>query len=419
MNVLIYNCHRAKRNERINDDTGRFFNWISPMRQVHRFYLTEFLKTQRYFIPVMILFLQFNKLNYTEIFFLYAVKSAVILIMEIPSGVMADRMGKKFILILSRSFLLPSYLLFYLGDGFIPFLFAMVFLGMNEAFKSGTHKAYIYDFIKQRKPGVTTTEVFGKGKFWGRIGEAAASLAGGFIAVRYGYHTVFLYALAPVILNMINAWSYESIEEEITAGRAAFSGMLKHVKVSVNEIRDNGKVGKLILNSSLFVIIAETSEIYMQPYMAAVNIPLEWFGMIYTVIFILTAFGSRYAHLTEARISRSALTNLTGWAGIIPLFLLGLKLNTEFIIVLFFILFFIRHIRRPGITSEINDNITSRNRATILSAESFLKSVMSVILLPVIGLVTEAASIYTSLIILAVLMILNQILFGIPRSKEN
>ena len=65
------------------------------MRQVHRFYLTEFLKTQRYFIPVMILFLQFHHLSYTEIFVLYAVHSFVIFLLEIPSGVFADQFGKK------------------------------------------------------------------------------------------------------------------------------------------------------------------------------------------------------------------------------------------------------------------------------------------------------------------------------------
>ena len=64
------------------------------MNQTGKFYLTEFLKTQRYFIPVMILFLQLRSLNYTEIFILYAVESAVVFLMEIPSGILADRLGK-------------------------------------------------------------------------------------------------------------------------------------------------------------------------------------------------------------------------------------------------------------------------------------------------------------------------------------
>ena len=175
------------------------------MNQIYKFYLTEFLKTQRYFIPIMILFLQFSRLNYTEIFILYAIESAVVFLMEIPSGVMADRFGKKFILILSRSFLIPAYLLFYFADNFILFTAAMIFLGLNKAFKSGTHKAFIYDYLKQTRSDISPSEVFGKGKFWGRLGEASSSLIGGFIAVQFGYNEVFLFTLIPTVLNILNA----------------------------------------------------------------------------------------------------------------------------------------------------------------------------------------------------------------------
>ena len=388
------------------------------MNQIYKFYLTEFLKTQRYFIPVMILFLQFSKLNYTEIFILYAVESAIIFLMEIPSGILADRLGKRSILILARSFLIPAYLLFWLTGSFLSFLIAMVFLGLNKAFKSGTHKAFIYDFLKQTGSEISPSEVFGKGKFWGRIGEAISSLIGGFIAVKFGYHYVFLLALFPALLNTINALTYSGIREDHIATDHSGRGIKEHLRRALIEFRENPLVWKLILNSSLFMICAETIEIYFQPYMVNVDIPVAWFGTVYTIIFILTAFGSRYAYLLEKKFSMAKLTNLTGWAGFIPLLLLGLNINSRFITILFFFVFFLRHIRRPAITTEINDNISSENRATVLSFDSFTRSVIKMILLPLLGYITEISSMYTSILILAGLLLLSQLAFRIPEIKK-
>jgi len=384
------------------------------MNQIFRFYLTEFLKTQRYFIPVMILFLQVSNLSYTEIFILYAVESAIVFLMEIPSGILADRLGKKFTLILARVFLIPAYMLFWLTGSFLPFLAAMVFLGLNKAFKSGTHKAFIYDYLKQTGAAASPSEVFGKGKFWGRIGEAVSSLAGGFIAVKFGYNEVFLLALVPACLNVINAFTYVRIREDHISKKASGRSLRGHVGSAVKEFRDNPVVVKLIMNSAIFMICAESIEIYFQPYMVNANIPVIWFGIIYTAIFIATAFGSRYAFLLEKKFSRAELTNLTGWAGFFPLLLLGTGIKTGFFIFLFFILFFLRHIRRPAITTEINDNITSGNRATILSTDSFIRSVVKMVLLPVLGFITEISSMYTSLLVLAALMAASQLFFRIP-----
>ncbi len=389
------------------------------MNQIYKFYLTEFLKTQRYFIPVMILFLQFSRLNYTEIFILYAVESAVVFLMEIPSGILADRLGKKSILILARSFLIPAYILFWLTGSFLTFLIAMVFLGLNKAFKSGTHKAFIYDFLKQTDSKISPSEVFGKGKFWGRIGEAVSSLTGGFIAVKFGYNYVFLLALMPAVLNTFNAFTYIGIEEGHITNSSFSPGIKEHLKKALNEFSENPIVIKLILNSSLFMICAETIEIYFQPYMVNVEIPVSWFGIIYTLIFIVTAFGTRYAHLLEKKISRAALTNTTGWIGFIPLLLLGLNINSPFITILFFSIFFLRHIRRPAITTEINDNITSENRATILSTDSFIRSVIKMILLPILGYITEISSMYTSILILAGLILISQLFFRIPEKANH
>jgi len=383
------------------------------MKQIPKFYLTEFLKTQRFFIPVMILFLQFHKLTYTEIFILYAIQSFFVFLMEIPSGVFADQFGKKTALIVSRASVIPAYALFAFAESFWPFLVAMIFMAINKAFKSGTHKAYIFDYLKQYNLDTIPSEVFGKSKFWARLGEASASAAGGWIAAKLGFNMVFLFTLIPAVLNLINTLTYERLEEKhITFSLESHYG---HIRSALQEIKNQTIVFRLILNSAIFVSCIETAEKFFQPYMIQARIPTEWFGLIYMVIMAITAFGSRYAYLLEGKFSRTKIANVAGYMGAIPVVVLGLKFITMWGIFLFFIIFFLKTARRPAILTELNYHISSEKRATILSIDSLIRALLLFAFLPVAGYISDTFSIYTVLLIIGGLLILNQILFPIPR----
>ena len=72
------------------------------MNQVNKFYLSSFLKNQTYFTPIMIIFLQFYKLSYSQIFWVYTIAAIANILLEIPTGIFADLVGRKKTMILSR-----------------------------------------------------------------------------------------------------------------------------------------------------------------------------------------------------------------------------------------------------------------------------------------------------------------------------
>jgi MFS family permease len=394
-------------------------NKSGQMSQIHKFYLTEFLKTQRYFIPIMILFLQFHKLSYTEIFLLYAIQSFVEFLLEIPSGVFADLFGKKAALLISRASLIPAYALFALADNFWIFLLAMTFIAQDKAFKSGTHKAYIFDYMEQNPSKTTPSEVFGKNKFWARMGEALASVAGGFIAAKLGFPAVFVFALFPALINLVNALTYEKIEEKHRVTQFNLSVHFRHIGESLIEIKDSKIVRRLIINSAIFVSCMEASEKFFQPYMVEARIPIEWFGIVYMVILVITAFGSRYAYLFETKFRRTEIANFSGWVGIIPFVILGLKFVSIAGIFLFFLILFLKSARRPAMITELNTHISSGKRATILSTDSFFRALFLLAFLPIIGSLSDSFSIYTAILTIGVLLLLNQLFFHIPLSQKD
>ena len=389
------------------------------MKQITKIYLTEFLKTQRYYLPVIILFFQFHHLTYTEIFILYAARSMVIFLLEIPSGVIADQYGKKTALLISRAALIPAYALFALASDFGLFFAAMVMEAVNKAFKSGTHKAYIYDFLLQDETSVAPSEVYGKNKFWARMGEASAALAGGFIASGLGYSAVFWFALGPAALNLLNAFTYYEISEEKKEKLSwNIHGHIKHIQGALTEIKNNRNVQRLIINSAVFVGSLGAAVKFLQPYMKQADIPLEWFGIVYTAVMMLTAVSSRYVYLLEKRIKRSLIANAAGWAAVAPILLLGLRKAYLSGILFFILLYIFKHARRPAMITELNEYISAGKRATILSADSIIRSLFQLVFLPAVGFVSDSFSIYTALLMISAVLILNQFFFSIPSAEE-
>lgn len=394
------------------------------MDQIKKFYLTEFLKTQNYFIPIMILFLQFNKLNYTQIFILYSIQSAIIFLLEIPSGVIADQFGKKPALLVSRLSLIPAYLIFSFTSGFSWFLIAMIFLAVNKAFKSGTHKAYIYNYLKQTGSHITPTEVFGKSKFWARIGESIASVSGGYIAVKFGFESVFLAALIPAFLNILNTITYSKIDEKNTVNAFRWNEHFKHISVSFREIRSNSNTVKIILNSAVFMFCIEASEKFLQPYMVSAGIKIKYFGFIYMVFMLFAAFGSRYAFIVERYFKRSLIINRLGLFAVIPFLLIGLGIVEKWGVLFFLVIFLLKNLRRPILTTELNMNISSSSRATILSITALSKSLFLMLFLPVIGYISDKLSFTAVFIVLGMILLINRFVLkinpdGINKTKKS
>ncbi|MEJ2252114.1 MAG: MFS transporter [Candidatus Lokiarchaeota archaeon] len=121
------------------------------MRQVTKFYLTSFLKNQTYFTPILILFLQAATLNYLEIFWVFTIGSITSLIIEIPTGIIADLFGKRRSIIISKFGIFISFFVYGLSSTFWMFVLAQVLYQLGNSFRSGTETAYTYDFLLQNK----------------------------------------------------------------------------------------------------------------------------------------------------------------------------------------------------------------------------------------------------------------------------
>ena len=112
-----------------------------------RFCLYGFLKNQRYFEAFFLLIFIQKNLSFTLIGLLIGFREIGINILEIPSGAVADVLGRRKSMIVSFFAYIFSFLLFGISHTVWILFVAMFFYSVGEAFRTGTHKAIIFNWL--------------------------------------------------------------------------------------------------------------------------------------------------------------------------------------------------------------------------------------------------------------------------------
>lgn len=155
----------------------RYFKVLWPL------YVSEFFRSLVFIAPIWILFFQSRGLNLEQIGFVATGTYLGSFLFEYPSGVFADRLGRKnsiFVSIILSTLALFVELNSYSTYGFF---IAAFFGGMSWAFASGAREAFIYDKLKEHKLQRFNSEVTGTFATVFSMGILISSLFGSIIFV--------------------------------------------------------------------------------------------------------------------------------------------------------------------------------------------------------------------------------------------
>ncbi|CAN5854567.1 hypothetical protein BH11VER1_BH11VER1_19190 [soil metagenome] len=140
----------------------------------------------RFYYPVYaILFLDFG-LNMTQFAALNLAWALSIVILEVPSGAMADLLGRRRLVVIAAALMVVEMAIFAsmpVGGPWVfwVFLFNRVISGAAEAFASGADEALAYDSIEADKRTTVWPLVMGKLSRWMALGFIFISLVGAFV----------------------------------------------------------------------------------------------------------------------------------------------------------------------------------------------------------------------------------------------
>ncbi|OQY27298.1 MAG: MFS transporter [Anaerolineaceae bacterium 4572_5.1] len=400
----------------------------------YRFSLYGFLKNLRFFGPFIILIFTDNGLSYFQIGLLYSIRDIATNILEIPTGVYADTFGRRRSMVMAFLAYIMAFIIFYAFGDFYIYALAMLFFAAGEAFRSGTHKAIILEYLQINNMQHLKVAYYGLTRSASQFGSAINSLiAAGLVFYSGGYKYMFIASTIPYVLDLLNLATYPKeldgelkklqkgdIWEQIKITLKAFGGVFK-----------NWQAMQAILSSSSFSAVFKTTKDYLQPILAVFALSLPLFvslegtkreavviGVVYFGIYLLTSYASRRAGDFSKRFAGAAqAVNVTFLLGAGFLFLAGMTtwLNVTIISVIVFLGFYVlQNIRKPITVGLISDQISHEVMASGLSVESQFTTLLVAVLSPLMGALADSLGVGVALAILGGGMLL---VFGLVRIK--
>lgn len=330
----------------------------------------KFLRNLSFWQAVWFLYFQ-QELSASDAILLYAVYDIGTTVLEVPSGYMSDRLGRRITLLLSALTGLLGTVLLALGDSFLDFALAQLCFGASAAFVSGTDSALLYQSLAAlgRQQEIEAQEL----RAW-RFGFTALAISaflGGVMAL-WGYIVPIAAGFVTMtgLLILIFAFREPPSEPREASGEWA---RLASLKASLSE-------PVLIWLFVLMVLMYGFSHIpfvFGQPFILEAlaargldgNAPLVS-GIVSSGMMVLSVIASLYA------------ARLREGLGLVPIVLLAfgmqialagvLALSNSAIVIAFLFLRMVPNaLAQPFISARVQSMLRDDSRATYVSVQSF------------------------------------------------
>ncbi|MCK5822756.1 MAG: MFS transporter [Bacteroidales bacterium] len=407
--------------------------------QYYKFCLYGFLKNFRFFDAFILLFFLETGLTFLQIGTIYTIREIFVNILEIPSGIIADSFGRRRTMIFSFISYIISFVIFYFATKYYLFVIAILFYAFGDAFRTGTHKAMIFEYLKIKHWEDQKVYYYGHTRSASQIGSAISSLVAAAIVFYTGtFRLIFICSIIPYFIDLLLMISYpKELDGELKEFK---TDLIKHqfkkvFKTFIRSIK-NIHILKITANLSVYSGFFKISKDYLQPILQtfALSLPLIFavnekqqisivVGVSYFVIYIITSVAARNSgNFSSLFKNVTKILNLSLIFGFLMGIFSGFFYNTKFVflsIIFFIIILIIENIRKPIGIAYLSDKTDKKILATILSFESQVKTLAAAIFAPTIGFFADKYGVGISLIIVSILVLLISPVYFLKSKNKN
>ncbi len=352
------------------------------------------------FMPIVVPFYQSNGLGMTEVMLLQGIYSVSIVILEIPSGYFADVIGRKKTLIIGAVMGFTGFLVYSFSFGFWGFLVAEIILGIGSSFISGSDSALLYDTLLDMKKEKQYIKYEGRITSIGNIAEAIAGTIGGILAgisIRYPYfaQTAIAFIAVPSAILLIEPARHKRML------KMRFRDILNVVRYALIE---NKELRRNILFSSVIGTSTLTMAWFIQPFFQVIELPIEMFGILWTLLNLTVGLVAAIAYKIEAKIGQ--VRSIILITLIIPASYLVLSAyQTIYALIVIFLFYIIRGFATPVLKDYIQRMSESDVRATVMSVRNFIIRLNFMLIGPLLGWLTDLYSLKQALFVAGIIFI--------------
>ena len=314
-----------------------------------------------------------NELSAAEAILLYAIYDVGTTVLEVPSGYMSDKLGRRITLIASAIAGFAGAALLGLGNSFEVFALAQILLGAAAAFASGTDSALLYESLVAtgRQMEIERQELRAWRFAFGAL--AISAVLGGMMAAQMDT-LPFLAGAAAFIGVLLVAFNFkEPPHAETVIEQGAEVVKLKTLKTTLTE----PVLVWLFALSVLMYVFSHIPFVFGQPFILEALKDINFTGetpivsgFVSAVMMVISVVTSFFALKLRRKLGLpvillAAFSMQIALSGVLAL------TNSAIAIAFLFLRMVPDSLSKPFITAHIQPMLSNQNRATYMSLQSF------------------------------------------------
>ena len=367
---------------------------------VRKNYIFAFLSNFNVTHGVWMLYLAYRGLSLFEIGIMESIFHITSFTMEVPTGMIADLYGRKTSRVIGRVLAIVSTVLMIVAPSMTYFAVSFIFSALSYNLESGAGDALIYDSLKAIGEEKDYMKITGKREIFYQLASTGSLLIGGYLAT-INYRYVYWTALAIGIVTVIQSLSFTEPEYgKVAHEENGLKTMVKQLKTSIHVMAADKKIGFMIVIMEVFSLFFTTEFFYVQNLMKFSGRSEFQIGMTLAAGGLAGAFMASQAHRLDAKYSPARILRVFPIVAIGGFWLMTVPGITW---LAFVFLSCVDGVVYVSVADYINRLIPSEQRATILSFQSMLFSVLMIVLFPLVGKIGDLAGLRISFLIIAVL----------------
>ncbi|MFF1878519.1 MFS transporter [Leifsonia sp. NPDC058230] len=380
-------------------------------RRVQRVYLILMLGNTlaaSFIWGINTLFLLDAGLSNFEAFAANAFFTVGMVLFEIPTGVVADTVGRKASYLLGTVTLSVStglYWLLWLWQApFVWWAIVSILLGLGFTFFSGAVEAWLVDALTSTGYTGSLESIFGRGLMVTGVAMFAGSVLGGVIAQATNLGVPFLLRAGILLLMLVYA-AFVMKDMGFTPDRSR--GPLKATREVLVQSIEHGlkkpSVRYVILSAPFAGGVGIYAFYALQPYLLELygdETAYSIAGLAAAILSLAQVAGGLLAPKIRGLFAKRTTTVIgASLLSVAALVLLGLNSIFWLAILLLIVWGFVFAVAGPVRQAYLNDMIPSKQRATVLSFDSLFGSLGGVFIQPALGRSADLWGYGTSLVI--------------------
>ncbi|MHA2202745.1 MAG: MFS transporter [Candidatus Hodarchaeales archaeon] len=348
------------------------FGQVQCQRNIRIFQITGFDITVL-IVPVIVLVWLEAGLAFHEMLFLQGLFVLPILILEVPSGSIADFWSRKGCTSVFHGLFGVAMFFYAIGDNFYVFALAEILAGIAVAFQTGSETALVYDSLLTLDDNDVNSlfgNIISKRMTIMFLGGALGALAGGFIGtISTVQMPIIIATIGHLTIAGLVYWGYT--EPPRLKAKTPKAAIMK----ALSSLRHQTELKAIIIFSLTGIVFSRIG------FWAVQHILIEEF-LVTSLIMGFVLAGFNLCAAISSLLIRSRVNKLSGqWIFLIIILIEGAYLLALIqiphllgIVVMSLMAQITRGIRTPIIQAIIQQRLRSDERATFVSLMSFIGS---------------------------------------------